>query len=66
MNPSIVLADEPTGNLDSQSGLEIIHLLRQFNDNGMTIILVTHESEVAAYAKRKIFMRDGRIHEDIS
>ncbi len=59
--PSIVLADEPTGNLDSKVTLEIMSLLQQLNDAGITIIMVTHEHDVAQYAKRRITLRDGHI-----
>lgn len=60
-NPEIILADEPTGNLDSQSGEEIMAMLRNLNREGRTIIMVTHEADVAAYARRRITMKDGRI-----
>ncbi len=63
-NPKIVLADEPTGNLDSQSEKEIMSLLCQLNQKGITVILVTHEEEIANYAKRIIRMRDGKILSD--
>jgi putative ABC transport system ATP-binding protein len=59
--PSIIFADEPTGNLDSQSGEEIKNLLTELNKEGKTIILVTHESEVAAIAKRVVLFHDGEI-----
>jgi len=63
-SPKIVLADEPTGNLDSKSEKEIMSLLCQLNEKGMTVILVTHEEEIAKYAKRIIRMRDGKILSD--
>ena len=59
--PSIILADEPTGALDSQTGDEILSIFEQLNEQGITIIMVTHESEVAERAKRTIWLRDGLI-----
>ena len=59
--PSLLLADEPTGNLDSKTGLEIINLFRKIHSQGNTIIVVTHEREIAEHAHRIIFLRDGRI-----
>jgi putative ABC transport system ATP-binding protein len=63
-NPSIILADEPTGNLDSQTGVEIMRLFGRLHADGNTIILVTHDRDVAAYARRVISIRDGRIASD--
>jgi putative ABC transport system ATP-binding protein len=63
-NPSILLADEPTGNLDSQTGEEIMALFSRLHQNGNTIILVTHESDIAAHAHRIIRLRDGKIEHD--
>ncbi len=63
-DPLIILADEPTGNLDSKSKDEIISILKSLNDKGKTVIIVTHEKEIAAYAKRIIEMKDGRIISD--
>jgi putative ABC transport system ATP-binding protein len=63
-NPSIILADEPTGNLDSQTGVEIMKLFARLHAHGNTIILVTHDRDVAAYARRVISIRDGRIASD--
>ena len=60
--PSLLLADEPTGNLDSQTGREILDLFRDLHSNGNSIIMVTHEDDVAHEAKRIIHIRDGRIH----
>src|SRR5207244_6080692 len=60
-NPSIILADEPTGNLDSQASREIMDTLTQLNREGITIILVTHEADIAGYARRTIMMKDGVI-----
>ncbi len=64
-NPSIILADEPTGNLDSATGTEIMALLGELHARGNTIILVTHEDEIAAHAHRVVRLRDGVIESDI-
>ena len=64
-NPSILLADEPTGNLDSKTGIEIMGLFERLHKAGNTIILVTHEPDVAAYAYRSIHIRDGQIEQDV-
>lgn len=58
-DPKIILADEPTGNLDSATGVQIMDLLARLNDEGKTIIMVTHEPDIASYANRRIHMRDG-------
>jgi putative ABC transport system ATP-binding protein len=63
-NPSILLADEPTGNLDSATGVEIMKLFEKLHDQGNTIILVTHESDVAEHAHRIIHIRDGKVASD--
>jgi len=63
-DPSILLADEPTGNLDSATGEEIMKLFEQLHDAGQTIVLVTHESDIAAHALRQIHLRDGLIARD--
>jgi putative ABC transport system ATP-binding protein len=63
-DPEIIFADEPTGNLDSKSGLQVMAILQQLNDAGRTIILVTHETSTAEHAKRILFMKDGEIVED--
>ena len=60
-DPSILLADEPTGNLDSSTGTEIMGMLRELNEQGKTIIMVTHEMELANYANHQLFMKDGVI-----
>jgi putative ABC transport system ATP-binding protein len=63
-NPSILLADEPTGNLDSRTGVEIMALFERLHDAGNTIVLVTHEADVAAHAHRTIHIRDGQVEKD--
>ncbi len=63
-HPSILLADEPTGNLDSRTSVEIMELFQRLNDEGLTIVLVTHEHDIADFAKRTIVFRDGRIRRD--
>jgi putative ABC transport system ATP-binding protein len=62
--PSILLADEPTGNLDSRTAVEIMDIFQKLNDDGLTIVLVTHEPDIAQFAKRSIQFRDGRIRRD--
>src|SRR5205823_4570007 len=62
--PSIVLADEPTGNLDSRTAVEIMQVLQELNDRGLTIVMVTHEPDIAQFAKRIIVFRDGSIRKD--
>jgi putative ABC transport system ATP-binding protein len=64
MNPSILLADEPTGNLDSATGEEIMRLFERLHEQGHTIILVTHEKDIADHARRTISIRDGKIEKD--
>ena len=64
-NPSILLADEPTGNLDSKTGLEILALFERLHATGNTIILITHEPEIAEYAHRAIHLRDGQVAQDV-
>jgi putative ABC transport system ATP-binding protein len=63
-NPAILLADEPTGNLDTTSSLDIMRLLSELNDSGRTVVIITHEEEVARFAKRVVRMRDGHIESD--
>jgi putative ABC transport system ATP-binding protein len=65
-NPSILLADEPTGNLDSKTGNEIMALFGRLHQAGNTIILVTHEADIAAYAHRTIHLRDGQVEKDVT
>ncbi len=64
MNPSIILADEPTGNIASKQAEEIMQIFENLNIQGHTIIMITHESDIAEYAKRIISLKDGRIVED--
>lgn len=63
-NPALILADEPTGNLDSKSSIDIAALFVQLNNQGKTIVMITHEPEIAQFAKRMIYLRDGRIISD--
>src|SRR5258708_32421559 len=62
--PYILLADEPTGNLDSRNSVEIMEIFQNLNDKGLTIVLVTHEHDIAQFAKRVLVFRDGRIRKD--
>ena len=62
--PMLILADEPTGALDTQTSAEVMQLLTRLNEQGMTVVLVTHEPDIASYARRKIVFRDGRVVED--
>ena len=62
--PSILLADEPTGNLDSRTSVEIMEILQELNDKGLTLVLVTHEQDIAQFAKRVLVFRDGKIRKD--
>jgi putative ABC transport system ATP-binding protein len=63
--PSLILADEPTGALDSQTSEDIMRLLTELNEQGMTIVMVTHETDIAAWARRRVVFRDGRVVEDV-
>ncbi|MGE5654219.1 MAG: ABC transporter ATP-binding protein [Bacillota bacterium] len=62
--PQIIMADEPTGNLDSRSGMEIVTMLQEMNDQGITLIMVTHDNTIAAHCKRVVRLRDGRVVDD--
>jgi putative ABC transport system ATP-binding protein len=64
-HPKLILADEPTGALDTQTSEDIMRLLQELNTQGMTVVIVTHEADIAAWARRKIVFRDGRILEDM-
>ena len=64
-DPVLLLADEPTGNLDTRTSVEILGIFQRLNDQGITILMVTHENDVARYAKRVVVMRDGRIVSDL-
>ena len=64
--PALLLADEPTGNLDSQTSIEIMGVFQKLNDQGITIVMVTHELDIASYTKRNIIMRDGKVVTDES
>ena len=63
-NPALILADEPTGALDSETGAEVMHLLDALNRQGITVILVTHEADIAAWARRRLLFKDGRLVAD--
>jgi len=63
-DPAIILADEPTGNLDSKTSVEVMSVFQELNEQGKTIILVTHENDIAQYAKRTIVLRDGHVIQD--
>ena len=63
-SPAILFADEPTGNLDSKTGKEVMALLHELNNKGQTIVLITHEKEIAEQTERIIFIRDGKIESD--
>lgn len=62
--PALILADEPTGNLDSRTSVEVFHLFQQLNDEGITIVMVTHERDFASFSKRIVEMRDGKVIRD--
>jgi putative ABC transport system ATP-binding protein len=63
-NPSIILADEPTGNLDTRTSVEVMEIFQNLNESGITILVITHEKDIALFAKRNITFRDGRIVKD--
>src|SRR5437667_5414103 len=63
-DPEVLLADEPTGNLDSRTSIEIMGIFQQLNERGITVIMVTHESDIAAYARRNVVLRDGLVQKD--
>jgi len=63
-HPAILLADEPTGNLDSRTSIEIMEIFQKLNDEGLTIVLVTHEHDIAQFAKRVLVFRDGKVRKD--
>jgi putative ABC transport system ATP-binding protein len=65
-SPALLLADEPTGNLDSQTSIEIMGVFQKLNDQGMTVVMVTHELDIARYTRRNVIMRDGQIVTDIA
>ena len=65
-DPEVLLADEPTGNLDSRTSVEIMGIFQQLNDRGITVIMVTHEADIASYARRNVVMRDGVIQKDFN
>jgi putative ABC transport system ATP-binding protein len=65
-DPSIILADEPTGNLDSRTSVEVMEIFQHLNDKGITIMLVTHELDIAEYAKRNVVFKDGKVKKDFS
>ena len=64
-DPEVILADEPTGNLDTKSSIEIMQLFTELSNEGITIVMVTHEDDIAAYAKRQLVMRDGKLVKDV-
>src|SRR2546423_2081263 len=64
-DPEVLLADEPTGNLDSRTSVEVMGIFQSLNDKGITIIMVTHEADIASYARRNVVMKDGLVRNDI-
>ena len=63
-SPALILADEPTGNLDRRSGLEVISILQRLNSEGRTVVLISHDQNIAEHADRILVLRDGRVFED--
>jgi putative ABC transport system ATP-binding protein len=63
-DPEVILADEPTGNLDSRTSVEVMEIFQKLNEKGITIVMVTHEADIAAYARRNIVMKDGLVRSD--
>jgi putative ABC transport system ATP-binding protein len=63
-DPEVILADEPTGNLDSRTSVEVMEIFQRLNEKGITIIMVTHEADIAAYARRNVVMKDGLVQKD--
>jgi putative ABC transport system ATP-binding protein len=65
-DPEVLLADEPTGNLDSRTSVEVMEIFQKLNENGITIVMVTHEADIASYARRNIVMKDGLVRSDFA
>jgi putative ABC transport system ATP-binding protein len=65
-DPEVILADEPTGNLDSRTSVEVMEIFQKLNEKGITIIMVTHEADISAYARRNVVMKDGLVQKDIA
>lgn len=63
--PALLLADEPTGNLDSQTSIEIMGVFQKLNEQGITVVMITHELDIARFTKRNLVMRDGRVVSDV-
>ena len=64
-DPEVILADEPTGNLDSRTSVEVMEIFQTLNNKGITVIMVTHEADIAAYARRNVIMKDGLVRDDV-
>ena len=64
-NPAVIMADEPTGNLDTKSSIEIMRIFQKLNSEGATVVMVTHEADIAQYTKRIVRFRDGKIISDL-